>query len=114
MTPERLEKPEYLELLKRSGVSLFVIDEAHCVSQWGHDFRPAYLGLGNAIRALGRPRVLALTATAPPAVAADICQQLGLRNPAGDQHRDREARARPGGVPDRQRSDQAGAARAIC
>jgi ATP-dependent DNA helicase RecQ len=81
VTPERLEKPDYLELLKKSGVSLFVVDEAHCVSQWGHDFRPAYLGLREAIRALGRPRVLALTATAPPAVAADICQQLGLRNP---------------------------------
>jgi ATP-dependent DNA helicase RecQ len=82
VTPERLQKPEYLELLKRSGVSLFVIDEAHCVSQWGHDFRPAYLGLRDAIRVLGRPRVLALTATAPPTVASDICQQLRLRNPA--------------------------------
>jgi ATP-dependent DNA helicase RecQ len=82
VTPERLEKAECLQLLERSGVSLFVIDEAHCVSQWGHDFRPAYLALGEAIRALGRPRVLALTATATPAVTVDICKQLGLRDPA--------------------------------
>ncbi|AUX41318.1 recombinase RecQ [Sorangium cellulosum] len=82
VTPERLENPEYVELLRRSGVSLFVVDEAHCISQWGHDFRPAYLGLRDAIAALGRPPVLALTATATPEVAADIVEQLGLRGAA--------------------------------
>jgi len=66
VTPERLENPGYLDLLKTRGVSLFVVDEAHCVSQWGHDFRPAYLALPDAIRTLGKPPVLALTATATP------------------------------------------------
>ena len=59
-------------------VALFVVDEAHCISQWGHDFRPAYLGLGEAVRALGKPPVLALTATAPPKVKDDILAQLGI------------------------------------
>src|SRR3954469_16335777 len=78
VTPERLENPEYLDLLRARGVSLFVVDEAHCVSQWGHDFRPAYLALADAIRALGRPPVLALTATATPEVAQDILRQLDI------------------------------------
>jgi ATP-dependent DNA helicase RecQ len=81
VTPERLENPDYLELLKQNGVSLFVVDEAHCVSQWGHDFRPAYLSLRDAIRNLGHPPVLALTATATAQVSDDIVQQLGLRDP---------------------------------
>jgi ATP-dependent DNA helicase RecQ len=78
VTPERLENPEYLKILMKSGVSLVVIDEAHCISQWGHDFRPAYLSLRNAIRDLGRPPVLALTATATAEVTADILAQLAL------------------------------------
>jgi ATP-dependent DNA helicase RecQ len=81
VTPEQLENPERLELLKRANVSLFVVDEAHCISQWGHDFRPAYLALGDALRALGRPRVLALTATATRQVREDIRAQLGLVDP---------------------------------
>ena len=80
VTPERLENQDYLELLKRTGISLFVVDEAHCISQWGHDFRPAYLALRDAIRTLGRPPVLALTATATPGVAADILKQLDIEN----------------------------------
>ncbi|HMJ12772.1 MAG TPA: RecQ family ATP-dependent DNA helicase, partial [Polyangiaceae bacterium] len=76
VTPERLENPEFMRELERHGASLFVVDEAHCVSQWGHDFRPAYLFLRHAIEALGRPPVLALTATATPAVADDILKQL--------------------------------------
>jgi ATP-dependent DNA helicase RecQ len=81
VTPERLEKPEALELFKQHGVSLFVVDEAHCLSSWGHDFRPAYLGLRDAIRELGRPPVLALTATATPAVLEDLRRELALRDP---------------------------------
>src|SRR6184192_956401 len=79
VTPERLENPEYLDLLRARGVSLFVVDEAHCVSQWGHDFRPAYLALPDAIRALGRPPVLALTATATAEVVEDVLRLLGIR-----------------------------------
>jgi ATP-dependent DNA helicase RecQ len=78
LTPERLENADWLETLRSREVALFVVDEAHCVSQWGHDFRPAYLGLKDAMRALGRPPILALTATAPPDVIADIQSQLGM------------------------------------
>ena len=78
VTPERLANPEHLEPLKRSGVSLFVVDEAHCVSHWGHDFRPAYLELKQAVAALGRPPVLAVTATAPPDRTRDILESLGI------------------------------------
>jgi len=78
VTPERLENPEYVQVLAEGGVSLFVVDEAHCVSQWGHDFRPAYLALRDAILALGRPPVLALTATATPRVVDDIVAQLAI------------------------------------
>jgi ATP-dependent DNA helicase RecQ len=81
VTPERLENPEYVEVLSRRGVSLVVVDEAHCVSQWGHDFRPAYLHLREAIRALGSPPVLAVTATATPEVTEDLARQLALRDP---------------------------------
>ncbi len=78
VTPERLSEPRFRERLRAVHVALFVVDEAHCISQWGHDFRPAYLGLGDALRALGRPPVLALTATAPPKVKDDILAQLGI------------------------------------
>jgi ATP-dependent DNA helicase RecQ len=78
LTPERLSDPDHLEPLKRRGVSLFVVDEAHCISQWGHDFRPAYLELRQAIEALGHPTVLALTATAPADRIEDILQTLGI------------------------------------
>jgi ATP-dependent DNA helicase RecQ len=78
VTPERLGEPRFRERLAGVSVALFVVDEAHCISQWGHDFRPAYLGLGEAVRALKRPPVLALTATAPPKVKDDILAQLGI------------------------------------
>ena len=77
VTPERLESPEYFSVLRERGVSLLVVDEAHCISQWGHDFRPAYLVLAEAARALGRPPILALTATATPEVLDDVVRQLG-------------------------------------
>jgi len=76
-TPERLITPDFLALLKQSEIALVVIDEAHCISQWGHDFRPAYLEIGAALEALGRPQVLALTATATDDVIKDIRTQLG-------------------------------------
>jgi ATP-dependent DNA helicase RecQ len=78
VTPERLGEPRFRERLASVRVALFVVDEAHCISQWGHDFRPAYLGLGEAVQALNRPPVLALTATAPPKVKDDILAQLQI------------------------------------
>jgi ATP-dependent DNA helicase RecQ len=81
VTPERLENPEYRSLLREGGVSLFVVDEAHCISQWGHDFRPAYLSLRAAIQELGYPPVLALTATATADIQRDIIKQLALKDP---------------------------------
>jgi ATP-dependent DNA helicase RecQ len=81
LSPEQLTNQETLERVKAAGPSLFVVDEAHCISEWGHSFRPDYLRLGNVIEALGRPVTLALTATASPEVQAEIIQRLGLREP---------------------------------
>jgi ATP-dependent DNA helicase RecQ len=78
VTPEKLEDESFMSLLQSIQVPLFVVDEAHCISQWGHDFRPAYLALGHVIERLGHPTVLALTATATPAVREDILHQLGI------------------------------------
>jgi len=78
VTPEKLEDEAFVGILKSLIVPLFVVDEAHCISQWGHDFRPAYLGLGHVIVELSNPTVLALTATATPAVRDDILVQLGI------------------------------------
>ena len=78
VTPERLERADVLEDLRRGGVSLLVVDEAHCISQWGHDPRPADSFLRAARKELGDPPVLALTATATPAVLADIHAALGI------------------------------------
>ncbi len=81
VTPEQLEKPEFLaELREAGGVGLFVVDEAHCISQWGHDFRPAYLGLGYAREQLGSPPVLALTATATQEVQNEILEVLRAKD----------------------------------
>jgi ATP-dependent DNA helicase RecQ len=77
-TPERLANARFRKLLKARKVELFVVDEAHCVSQWGHDFRPDYLALREAIADLGRPPVMALTATATPDVIEDILGQLRM------------------------------------
>jgi ATP-dependent DNA helicase RecQ len=81
LAPEQLARQEVLDELAVAHISLFVVDEAHAVSEWGHDFRPEYLRLGAAIEALGRPPVLALTATAAPPVRDEIVSRLGLRSP---------------------------------
>ena len=81
LAPEQLSKAETLERLQTAHVSLIAIDEAHCISQWGHDFRPDYFGLARVIEALGHPPTLAMTATASKEVCAEIVERLGLRNP---------------------------------
>ena len=82
IAPERLRNRAFWRALARARVARIAIDEAHCISQWGHDFRPDYLHLHQAIERLGRPPVIALTATATPQVQEDIVAQLGLREPA--------------------------------
>ncbi|HEX7889338.1 MAG TPA: ATP-dependent DNA helicase RecQ [Ramlibacter sp.] len=77
-TPERLAEPAFLEMLLAHPVALLAIDEAHCISHWGHDFRPAFLEISHVLPRLGQPVVLALTATATEDIAADICEQLGI------------------------------------
>jgi len=81
VTPERFRDRSFFEALRERTVSLFVVDEAHCISHWGHDFRPDYMMLGEVARRLGRPPILALTATATPEVQADIAAQLGMSEP---------------------------------
>jgi ATP-dependent DNA helicase RecQ len=81
VAPEQLGNAETRDELRRARPSLFVVDEAHCISEWGHDFRPDYLRLGAAVEELGRPTVLALTATASPVVRDEIVERLGLRDP---------------------------------
>jgi ATP-dependent DNA helicase RecQ len=81
MSPEQLANDEVLEQVKRARPSLLVVDEAHCISEWGHDFRPDYLRLGAVADQLGRPPVLALTATAAPPVREEILARLGMDDP---------------------------------
>ena len=84
VAPERFRSPRFLDALDATGdrLALLAIDEAHCISEWGHEFRPAYRMLGEALRRLRPPRVVALTATATPEVRQDICAQLGFHQAA--------------------------------
>jgi ATP-dependent DNA helicase RecQ len=81
VAPERFRSLHFVEALQSVQVSLFAVDEAHCISAWGHDFRPDYLRLRSVIETLGRPQTIALTATATPYVRSDIIEQLGLTDP---------------------------------
>jgi ATP-dependent DNA helicase RecQ len=81
VAPERFESKAFLELLKGIRIALFAVDEAHCISEWGHDFRPSYMKLRDALEMFNRPPVVALTATATPYVQEDIITQLGLVSP---------------------------------
>ncbi len=82
VTPERFGNEEFMAEMRDLEVSLFVVDEAHSISEWGHDFRPAYLSLGSAAARLGSPTILALTATATPWVRREVIERLGMRDPA--------------------------------
>jgi ATP-dependent DNA helicase RecQ len=81
VAPERFDYGRTAERLRKVGVSLLAIDEAHCISQWGHDFRPSYLRVKKVHEELGSPTTIALTATATPEVRRDIGRELALRNP---------------------------------
>jgi ATP-dependent DNA helicase RecQ len=81
LSPEQLSNEEVLADVVAARPSLFVVDEAHLISEWGHDFRPDYLKLGAVAEAVGRPPVLALTATAAPPVRDEIVERLGMRSP---------------------------------
>jgi RecQ family ATP-dependent DNA helicase len=81
VAPERFRSSHFVETLRRASISLFAVDEAHCISQWGHDFRPDYLRLRSFREQIGSPQTLALTATATPYVRADIIEQLNLADP---------------------------------
>jgi ATP-dependent DNA helicase RecQ len=78
VAPERFNNERFLELLRNARIALFAVDEAHCISEWGHNFRPDYLKLAEVSRALGAERVLALTATATPPVVEDVCASFGI------------------------------------
>lgn len=81
LAPERIQHDRFVRVLQEAGVARLVVDEAHCISRWGHDFRPDYLRLGDLRQRLGSPPCLALTATATVKVQADICEKLALQAP---------------------------------
>lgn len=81
LTPERLKNENFLKWLRMQKISLFAVDEAHCISEWGHDFRPDYRRIESVIKEIGNPAILALTATATKEVRDDIVKVLGMNNP---------------------------------
>ena len=81
VAPERFRAASFVEALRSVEISLFAVDEAHCISQWGHDFRPDYMRMGEALERIGKPLCAAFTATATPEVQEDICRNLHLREP---------------------------------
>src|SRR5690606_21694631 len=81
LAPEQLQNDDTLAALRAARPKLVVIDEAHCISEWGHDFRPDYLHLGAKVADLGHPTLLALTATAAPRAQAEIVERLGMEQP---------------------------------
>jgi ATP-dependent DNA helicase RecQ len=81
LAPEQLAREETVARLAKANISLLVVDEAHCISEWGHDFRPDYLRIGDAAKRIGSPTVLALTATAAPPVRDEIVERLNMREP---------------------------------
>jgi len=110
LAPEQLARPDVLAALATARPALVAVDEAHCVSSWGHDLRPDYLRLGAVIDALGHPPVVALTATASPPVRAEILERLGLREPlsltvAGFDRPEIELVVHPAGGDERSKTD---------
>ena len=81
IAPERFRSSRFIEAIRATSVQLLAVDEAHCISQWGHDFRPDYARLGKFREAIGSPQTVALTATATPTVRDDVIRQLGLSSP---------------------------------
>lgn len=81
VAPERFRSQAFMDAIAEAKVKLFAVDEAHCISHWGHDFRPDYLRLKDVVAQLGHPQIVALTATATPRVRADISEQLALKDP---------------------------------
>jgi ATP-dependent DNA helicase RecQ len=81
LAPEQLHKEETIQALEETKISMIAIDEAHCISEWGHDFRPDYLQLGKVIESLGHPVIIAMTATASQRVREEIVERLGMKKP---------------------------------
>ena len=106
VAPERFTSARFLDAIAEAGVARLAVDEAHCLSEWGHDFRPDYLRLADVRERLGSPPTIALTATATPRVADDIAAALRLQRPGHAAHGLRppqpHVRRRPGGRRPRQ------------